>query len=74
MPSQIEALPRHLTGVVPGQTSFADVRPISIGRARRRDADGSNKGRAAIAVAPHSAPPVIDEGARNSFKRRFILQ
>jgi hypothetical protein len=60
---EIEALSCHSAGVISGQTSFADVGPHSIDRARRRDADVPNKGRTAIAVTSHAAPLIIDVGA-----------
>jgi hypothetical protein len=72
--SKIEAPPCRLAGVISWQTSFANVRPHGVDRARRRDADIPHKGRAAIAVAPHSTLFVIDECARDPIKRRLILQ
>jgi hypothetical protein len=72
--SEIEAPPCHLAGVISRQTGFADVRPHGVDRARRRDADVAHKGRAAIAVAPHSSPLVIDECARDPGKRGLIFQ
>ena len=73
-PSEIETLPCRSAGVIPGQTSFANVGPRAVDRTRRRDADVPNKGRAAIAVAPHSSLIVINERARDPLKRRVILQ
>src|SRR5947208_15071523 len=74
LPSEVEAPSYHSTGVIPGQTSFANVRPRAVDRTRRRDGDISNKGRAAIAVAPHSSLIVIDECARDPLKCRVLLQ
>jgi len=74
LPSEIEAPSCHSAGVIPGQTSFANVRPRAIDRTRRRDADVPNKGRAAIAVTPHSSLIVINERTRDPLKRRVILQ
>jgi hypothetical protein len=74
LPSEVEAPSCHSAGVIPGQTSFANVRPRAVDRTRRRDADISNKGRAAIPVAPHSSLFVVDECARDPLKRRVILQ
>jgi hypothetical protein len=73
MLSEIEVLPCRLAGVISWQTSFAYVRPHGVDRARRRDADVPHKGRAAIAVAPHSSLLVIDECARDQIKRRLIF-
>ena len=73
-PSQIETPSCRLAGVISWQTSFANVRPHAVDRARRRDADIPHKGRAAIAVAPHSSLLAIDECARDPIKRRLIFQ
>jgi hypothetical protein len=72
--SEIESPPCHSAGVISRQTGFADVGPYGVDRARRRDADIPHQGRAAIAVAPHSSPLVIDECARDPVKRRLIFQ
>ena len=74
LPSEVEAPSCHSAGVIPGQTSFANVRSRAVDRTRRRDADVPNKGRAAIAVTPHSSLIVINERARDPLKRRVILQ
>ena len=74
LPSKVEALSCHSAGVIPGQTSFANVRPRAVDPTRRRDADVPNKGRAAIAVTPHSSLIVINERTRDPLKRRVILQ
>jgi len=74
LPSKVEALSCHSAGVIPGQTSFANVRSRAVDRTRRRDADISNKGRAAIAVAPHSSLFVVDECERDPLDCRVILQ
>ena len=58
----------------PRANKVANVRPGAVHRTRRREADIPNKGRAAIAVAPHSSLFVVNECARGPFKRRVILQ
>ena len=64
----------HQAGVVAWLTSFANIGPDAVDRARRRDTNVSYEGRAAIAVAPHSSLRVIDERARDAIKRCVILQ
>jgi hypothetical protein len=63
-----------LAGVIAWLTSFADIGPDAVDRARRRDTNVSYEGRAAIAVAPHSSLRVIDQFARDPIKRRIIFQ
>jgi hypothetical protein len=61
VPSQIEATPRHLAGIISRQAGPANVRPHGVDCARGCDADFPEKRRAAIAVASDSSLPVIDE-------------
>jgi len=67
-------LPRRAAGVISGQTSFTHVRPRIVDRASRLDTDSSDKGRAAIAVAPHACTAVIDECGRDSIEINLALE
>jgi hypothetical protein len=62
---EIEMPSRRQAGVIAGQTGFADVGPHGVDRARRRNADLTDKGRTAIAMASHAALCVIDIGGGN---------
>jgi hypothetical protein len=72
--SEMEAPPCHEAGVIPWQTGFANVRPHGVDRARGRNANVADEGRAAIALASHSSLPGSDERARDEIQRRLILQ
>src|SRR5271156_4195182 len=69
-----KVLPRRSAGVISRDTGFADVRSPIVDRARRRDAALSDKGRAAVAVASHASPRVIDKRAGNPTDVGFAFQ
>jgi hypothetical protein len=73
-PLEIEAPSCHLAGIVSRQTSFANLRPHAVDRARRGDADVSHEGRTAIAVASHASSFVIDKCARDLFEIGVTFQ
>jgi len=54
-PLKIEAPPCHFAGVVPRQTSSANIRSYDVDRARRRDAYVSHKRCTAITAASHAS-------------------
>jgi hypothetical protein len=72
--AKTEAPACHLTGVVPRQTSSANVRSHGVDRARRRNADLSHERQAAIVVAPHSPMLVIDQPGWDQIERRLLFQ
>jgi len=69
-----EVLPRRAASVISGQTGFAHVGPRIVDRASRRDADSSDKGRAAITVASHACALVVDECTRDSIEIDLALE
>jgi hypothetical protein len=70
---KIEALSCDPAGIIPWQARSANIRPHGVDRARRRDADISHKGCAAIAAASHTSLLVIDIRARYPIDIGFIL-
>jgi hypothetical protein len=64
----------RLAGVVSGQARSADIGSHGVDRARRRYPDLADKGRAAIAIAPHPTALVIDEGARDAIEIGVVFQ
>jgi hypothetical protein len=72
--SQIKVPPCRQARVVSGQTSFANVRPHVVDRARRRNADLSHEGGAAIAATPHAAVLIIDIGAGDSIEIGVVFK
>src|SRR5262249_41916753 len=65
---------RHLAGLVAWLAFPADLRPDVVDGARGGHADLAHKGRAAVAMAPHAAPAVIDQIARNAVESGIALQ
>jgi hypothetical protein len=57
---KIEAPPRHFAGVIPRQTSSANIRPHAVDRACRGDAYLSYKRHTAITAASHASQVAID--------------
>jgi hypothetical protein len=73
-PSKVEPPPRNFAGVISRQTSSANVRPHSVDRARRRDADLSHKRRTAITTASHATYVAIDIGVGDSVEIGVAFQ
>ena len=73
-PSQIEAAAGHPAGVVSRQASSANIGSHGVDRARCRHPDLADKGRAAIAIAPHPPALVIDQGAWDAIEIGLVFQ
>jgi hypothetical protein len=67
-------LPRQPAGIISRHTGSADVRSLVVDRARRPDPNLPNKGAAAIAIASHAAPRIIDQRARDPADIGFAFQ
>ena len=71
---EIKALPCHLAGAISRQTRFANIWSNGIDRARRRNTDVSQEGGAPIAIASHTALPVVHVYRRNLTKTDVAFQ
>ena len=66
--------PGRFAGVVSRQTGPTDVRPEGIDCARRKYTDLAHEGCAAVAIAAHPSPLVIDECGRNAIEHGVIFE
>ena len=72
--SEPKKAPRLLAGLVAWQAHSANLRPERINRARRRHADLTDQGGAAISFATHATVVVIDEESRNPIELSIALR
>jgi len=71
--SQIEPLPRQLTGFIARFASAANLGPDTVDGARRRNADLTDKGGATIAVTLHAPKTMVGKHAGDAIEIALVL-
>jgi hypothetical protein len=71
--SQAEPLPRQLASFIARLASSANLWPNTVHRARRRNADITDQGRATIAVALHAPKMMVGKCARDAIEIVIVL-
>jgi hypothetical protein len=71
--SQTEPMPRQLAGFIARFTSTANLGPLTVDSARRRNADLTNQGGATIAVALHASKMVVGKRTGDATEIAIVL-
>ena len=66
--SQGEPMPRHLAGFIARFASTANLWPLTVDRARCRNADLTDQSGATVAVALHASKMLVDEHAGDAIE------
>jgi hypothetical protein len=66
-------MPRKLAGFIARFTSTANVGPLTVNRAGRRNADLANQGSATIAVALHASQMMVSKRAGDAIEIAIVL-